>query len=88
MTLDEAKAWASNQRSCCSHIVTDPIETHTERIARADAAMLEQAYWILRMDAEGLLATPVPEAAPRDPCCDNEWRTMNGDCMNCGAPSL
>jgi hypothetical protein len=58
---EEAIAWLTGSRSMTNIIPQDPYESWLVRIAQADAAMMEQAYWILRTHKEGLLATtPTP----------------------------
>jgi len=44
----EAMAWIRGDRSLTNMIPQNPLETWDERIARADAAMVERAYWVLR----------------------------------------
>ena len=44
----EAIAWLNGERSLSNVVPQDPYETWQERIARADAAMTEQAYWMVR----------------------------------------
>jgi hypothetical protein len=51
----EAAAWLNGERSMCNLVPEYPIETWQERIARADAAMTETAYWTLRAHKEGLV---------------------------------
>lgn len=55
MTLEEAKEWLKGNRSYCNLVPQDPFETWQVRISQADAAMMEQAYWVLRAVKEGLL---------------------------------
>lgn len=59
MSLEEALAWLRGERSMTNVVPQAPFETWQERIARADAAMTEQAYWTVRAHREGLAA---PEA--------------------------
>jgi hypothetical protein len=54
MTPEEAKEWIKGKRSSVNMIPTEPFETWNLRIAQADAAMMEQAYWILRAHKEKL----------------------------------
>lgn len=56
MNIEEAKAWLQGERSMTNSITCDPIETWQGRIAEADAAMTQQAYWIAKAHKEGLLA--------------------------------
>lgn len=55
MNLEEAKAWLQGLRSLTNSITCEPMETWQARIAEADAAMMQQAYWILKAHKEGLL---------------------------------
>ena len=55
MNKDEAIAWLMGKRSMCNIIPQDPFDTWQVRIAQADAAMCEQAYWILRAFTDGLI---------------------------------
>ena len=55
MNTEEAKQWVKGHRSMCNIIPQDPFETWQVRIAQADAAMMEQAYWVLRANKEGLI---------------------------------
>jgi hypothetical protein len=48
MTYEEACAWLRGERSMTNIIPQDPIESWQVRIAQADAAMCEQAYWIAK----------------------------------------
>ena len=62
MTKEEAKEWLEGQRSTTNMIPSDPDGyglTWEVRIAQADAAMMQQAYWTLRAHSEGL----IPNAA-------------------------
>ena len=52
MTYDEAIEWMKGNRSTVNNVTCDPMETWYERIARADAAYMEQAYWRIRMRRE------------------------------------
>lgn len=55
MTLEEAKEWLSGNRSTCNFIPQDPWESWQVRIAQTDAAMMEQAYYVLKAHKEGLI---------------------------------
>ena len=57
MKLEEAREWLHGQRSIVNLIMPDPLETWVGRTAEADAAMTQQAYWIVRAHNEGLLAS-------------------------------
>ena len=54
MDVDEARAWLRGERSTANVVPSEPRETWIVRIAQADAAMTEQAYWVVRADAEDL----------------------------------
>ncbi len=58
MTIEEAKEWLRGERSMCNIIPQEPFDTWQVRIAQADAAMAEQAYWVLRAYKEGLINEP------------------------------
>lgn len=48
MDFDEAVEWLNGKRSMTNLIPQDPFETWQVRIAEADAAMTQQAYWIVK----------------------------------------
>jgi hypothetical protein len=52
MTYEEAIEWFENKRSMTNLIPQEPYETWEVRIAQADAAMIQQAYWIVRYNKE------------------------------------
>ena len=52
MEYKEAIAWLRGERSMCNIIPQDPFETWQVRIAEADAAMTQQAYWIVKAHKE------------------------------------
>ena len=52
----EAQAWLDGERSTVNHIPDYPPETWDVRIAQADAARTQQAYWIIRAQEDGLLS--------------------------------
>ncbi len=56
MDHDEAMAWLSGERSMTNLILQDPRETWIVRIAEADAAMTQQAYWIAKAHHKGLVS--------------------------------
>ena len=61
MNYEEALAWLQGTRSLGNLIMQDPLETWQVRIAQADAAMVQQAYWVAKAHKDGLLdnvATP------------------------------
>jgi hypothetical protein len=57
MNLEEALAWLRGTRSTCNIIqrTTDTNGQWLVQTAQADAALTEQAYWIVRAHAEGLI---------------------------------
>jgi len=55
MTYEEALAWLRGHRSMNNMLLPDPIETREVRIAQADAAMVQQAYWVAKAHREGLV---------------------------------
>jgi len=55
MTKEEALAWVKGERSYTNMIPHDPHETWMVRIAQADAAETQRAYWVLRAHKEGLV---------------------------------
>ena len=48
MSYDEAVEWLRGNRSMTNNIEQEPFETWQVRIAEADAAMTQQAYWIVK----------------------------------------
>lgn len=56
MSPAEARQWLRGNRTVV-HLVdrSDPDDNVIERVARADAAMTEQAYWMLRGIQDGLV---------------------------------
>jgi hypothetical protein len=55
VSIEEAIAWLKGERSSLNIIPSDPSETWTVRVAQADAAYKQQAYWLLKAHKEGLL---------------------------------
>ena len=55
MTVKEAHEWLNGKRSMTNLIPQDPLATWQVRIAEADAAMRQQAYWLLKAHNESLL---------------------------------
>ena len=53
--LEEAFEWLSGERSMTNIIPREPFESWSIRIAEADAAMVQQAYWIVKAHREGLI---------------------------------
>lgn len=56
MTKAEAIAWIRGERDMCNIVDPNPRETWQERIERANAAMRESAYWVLRAHKEKLIS--------------------------------
>lgn len=54
MSLEEALEWLRGERSMTNIVPYDPMDWQS-RIAMADAAMIQQAYWIVKAHKEGLL---------------------------------
>ena len=52
MNYKEACEWLEGKRSMTNIIPQDPISTWQGRIAEADAAMTQQAYWIFKAHTE------------------------------------
>lgn len=55
MTPDEAREWIKGNRSMCNSIGSSDLDKWQVLIAQADAAMIEQAYWVLKAHKEGLV---------------------------------
>ncbi len=55
MTYEEALEWLQGKRSSLNYIPEGPFETWQVRVAQADAAMMEQAYWVLKAHKEQLV---------------------------------
>ena len=58
MDITEANAWLMGERSMANSIASDPDGyglTYEVRLAQADAAMTQQAYWIAKAHEEGLV---------------------------------
>ena len=55
MNLAQAMEWLRGERSMANIIPQHPIETWGVRIAEADAAMIQQAYWIAKAHSEGIV---------------------------------
>lgn len=60
MSYEEALAWLRGERSMTNTIPQDPFDTWLVRIAQADAAMTQVAYWTAKAHAEGLVAGRKP----------------------------
>lgn len=52
MDVPEANEWLMGNRSMQNLIPQDPFETWQVRTAQADAAMMQQAYWVARHHRE------------------------------------
>ena len=55
MDIVEAKAWLNGERSMCNNLSSGDPDLWQVRIAQADAAMIEAAYWVLRAHKDGLI---------------------------------
>ena len=55
MNKEDALAWLRGERSWTNMIPQDPFDTWNVRIAQADAASVQQAYWTVRAHEEGLV---------------------------------
>lgn len=55
MDYEEAVQWLKGNRSMTNLIPQDPFETWQVRTAQADAAMMQQAYWVVKAHKEGLV---------------------------------
>jgi len=53
MKYKEALEWFEGKRFMTNIIPQEPFETWEVRIAQADAAMIQQAYWIIKAHKEG-----------------------------------
>ena len=58
MDYKEALAWLRGERSMTNAIPQDPHETWLVRIAQADAAITQQAYWIAKAVQDDLVDSP------------------------------
>lgn len=63
MTPADAVAWLQGKRSTVNMTPREPVETLEVRIAQADAAMVQQAYWVLKAAQEGLVPSAPPKTA-------------------------
>lgn len=52
MNPEEALEWVKGLRSMCNVIPRDPYDTWEVRVAQADAAKTQQAYWVLKYEEE------------------------------------
>ena len=56
MTYKEALEWLKGERSTINTIPQHPFETWQVRVAEADAANTQQAYWIVKSHNERLIS--------------------------------
>jgi len=56
MNVQEAKEWLLGNRSTINMVPRDPFETWEARVATADAASVQRAYWVVKADQEFLAA--------------------------------
>ena len=54
MNREEAMDWLKGTRSTTNYMPREPFETYEIRIAQADAALTQQAYWIVKAYSENL----------------------------------
>jgi len=57
MNIEQAKKWLKGEQSTTNYMPQEPTETWLVRIAQADAALAQQAYWIVKAHQEGLIKT-------------------------------
>ena len=55
MNYKEALEWLQGKRSMANAIPQDPFETWEVRIAQADAAKAQEAYWTVKAEQELML---------------------------------
>ena len=55
MKYEEALAWIRGERSTINHAGGDSPWDSQERATRMDAAMTQQAYWVLLAHHEGIV---------------------------------
>lgn len=55
MNIEEALAWLNGKRSMINIVPQDPMETWEVRIVQADAAMMQQAYWVAKAYKENIV---------------------------------
>lgn len=61
MNIQEAEQWLRGELSGVNHIPTDPFESWSVRIEEYNAAMRQQAYWIMKAHKEKLVSTDIFE---------------------------
>ena len=69
MDYEEAKTWLMGERSMCNTIFTtcDSTENANVLTAQGDAAMTQQAYWVVKAHSEGLMNGESNGGKPVDP---------------------
>ena len=57
MNYEEAIAWLNGERSMCNTFVQSgcAMDSANLLIAQADAAMVQQAYWVVKAHKEGMV---------------------------------
>lgn len=70
MTYEEAVDWLRGNRSMTNLIPQDPLESWAVRIAQADAAMAQQAYWTVRAWDENLMPANHANSADQKTAAD------------------
>jgi hypothetical protein len=55
MSYEEACEWLKGHRSMGNMVQCDPLSTWQVRIAEAEAAMVQQAYWVVKAHKENLI---------------------------------
>lgn len=55
MKHEEAIAWLRGERSYNDIVPREPFETWQVRVAQADAALVQEAYWVAKAHKEGLV---------------------------------
>jgi len=62
MDVEEAKAWMRGERSTVNHHLGQASNRGEDLVscAREDAALTEQAYWVLKAHHEGLIEKEGP----------------------------
>jgi hypothetical protein len=58
MTVREAEDWLDGNRSMMNLIPSSDFETWQVRVAQADAAMMQQAYYIVKAHREAERSKP------------------------------
>ena len=55
MDFEESQEWLTGKRSMVNSVPQYPIETWQERVATADCAMTQVAYWVAKAHSEKLV---------------------------------